>query len=193
MKTEGIPFPTTTVGRVCMATKGKDTHLLSEHPILAKLLTEGGPDVKAYRGYVGASGREGHLAIYPSLADLGKSFEIRQSDILHVEEIPEAFAPFGAIMVWVRADADVAARAVATTTGMAQPTQPTGSKAGTAVSACCARHRSRPRAPQSIPVRPTASASPPAIPVSAAAAGPVTPARCRRRADDHGRAAENCR
>jgi hypothetical protein len=102
-----------------MATKGKDTHLLSEHPILAKLLTEGGPDVKAYRGYVGASGREGHLAIYPSLADLGKSFEIRQSDILHVEEIPEAFAPFGAIMVWVRADADVAARAVATTTGMA--------------------------------------------------------------------------
>lgn len=102
-----------------MATKGKDTHLLSEHPILAKLLTDGGPDVKAYRGYVGASGREGYLALYPSLADLGKSFEIRQSDILHVEEIPETFAPFGAIMVWVRADADVAARAVATTTGVA--------------------------------------------------------------------------
>jgi hypothetical protein len=102
-----------------MATKGKDSHLLAEHPILAKLLTEGGPDVKAYRGYVGASGREGFLAIYPSLADLGKSFEIRQSDILHVEEIPETFAPFGAIMIWVRADADVAARAVATTIGMA--------------------------------------------------------------------------
>jgi hypothetical protein len=102
-----------------MATKGKDSQLLSEHPILAKLLTEGGPDVKTYRGYVGASAREGYLAIYPSLADLAKSFEIRQSDILHVEEIPEAFAPFGAIMVWVRADGDVAARAVATSTGLA--------------------------------------------------------------------------
>jgi len=102
-----------------MATKGKDSHQLSEHPILAKLLTEGGPDVKAYRGYVGASGREGYLTIYPSLADLTRSFEIRESDILHVEDIPEAFAPFGAIMLWVRADADVAARAVATSTGMA--------------------------------------------------------------------------
>ena len=101
-----------------MATKGNDSQLLSEHPILAKLLTEGGPDIKTYRGYAGASGREGYLAIYPSLADLGKSFEIRQSDILHVEEIPETFAPFGAIMIWVRADADIAARAVATTTGM---------------------------------------------------------------------------
>ena len=102
-----------------MATKGKDSQLLSEHPILTKLLTEGGPDIKTYRGYVGASGREGYLAIYPSLADLGKSFEVRQSDILHVEEIPEVFAPFGAIMVWVRADADVAARAVATSSGVA--------------------------------------------------------------------------
>ena len=102
-----------------MATKGKDSHRLSEHPILAKLLTEGGPDVKAYRGYVGASGREGYFTIYPSLADLARSFEIRESDILHVEDIPEAFAPFGAIMIWVRADADVAARAVATSTAMA--------------------------------------------------------------------------
>jgi hypothetical protein len=102
-----------------MATKGKDNNLLSEHPILAKLLTDGGPDVKSYRGYVGTSAREGYLAIYPSLADLAKSFEIRQTDILHVEEIPEAFAPFGAVMVWVRADGDVAARAVATTTGLA--------------------------------------------------------------------------
>jgi hypothetical protein len=102
-----------------MATKGKDSHQLSEHPILAKLLTEGGPDVKAYRGYVGASGREGYLTIYPSLADLARSFEIRESDILHVEDIPEAFAPFGAIMIWVRADADVAARVVATSTAMA--------------------------------------------------------------------------
>jgi hypothetical protein len=102
-----------------MATKGDDRDPLSEHPILARLLTDGGPDVRAYRGYVGTSGREGYLTIYPSLADLSKSFEIRVSDILHVEEIPEIFAPFGAIMLWVKADADVAARAVATSTGAA--------------------------------------------------------------------------
>jgi len=68
---------------------------------------------------VGASGREGYLTIYPSLADLARSFEIRESDILHVEDIPEAFAPVGAIMIWVRAEADVAARVVATSTAMA--------------------------------------------------------------------------
>ena len=39
-----------------MATKSKDSHQLSEHPILAKLLAEGGP-TQGYRGYVGASGR----------------------------------------------------------------------------------------------------------------------------------------
>jgi hypothetical protein len=102
-----------------MATKGEDRHPLSEHPILARLLTDGGPDVRAYRGYVGTSEREGFLTIYPSLADLTKSFEIRASDILHSEQIPEVFAPFGAIMLWVKADADVAARAVATSTGAA--------------------------------------------------------------------------
>ena len=104
---------------------------------------------------------EGYLTIYPSLADLGKSFEIRESDILHVQDIPEAFAPFGAIMLWVRADADVAARAVATSTGMAtaNAAERIESSARPAPR-CCARRRSR---LPLIPVRPTASASPPAI------------------------------
>jgi hypothetical protein len=102
-----------------MATKGDDRDPLSEHPILARLLTDGGPDVRAYRGYVGTSGREGYLTIYPSLADLSNSFEIRASDVLHSERIPEAFAPFGATMLWVKPDADVTARALATSTGAA--------------------------------------------------------------------------
>jgi len=88
--------------------------LLSEHPVVSKLLAEAGPDVKAYRGYPGRANRSGFVTIYPSLADLGRSFEIRESDIVHVERIPEAFAPFDAVMVWVRADAEVSARAVAT-------------------------------------------------------------------------------
>ena len=97
-----------------MAKQGAANSALNEHPIVSKLLTEAGPDVKTYRGYVGRPARDGYLTIYPSLADLGRSFEIRESDIIHVEQIPETFAPFGAIMIWVRADADVSARAVAT-------------------------------------------------------------------------------
>jgi hypothetical protein len=99
-----------------MAAKAASGQSIREHPILAKLLAEGGPDVKAYRGYVSATGRDGYITVYPSLADLGKSFEILRSDVIHVEEIPEVFAPFGAVMIWVGADADIAARMVATGT-----------------------------------------------------------------------------
>jgi hypothetical protein len=96
-----------------MAKESAPRNQIREHPVVARLLAEGGSDVKAYRGYVGGSGRDGYVTMYPSLADLGRSFEIRASDIIHVEDIPEAFAPFGAIMIWVRADADVSARVVA--------------------------------------------------------------------------------
>jgi hypothetical protein len=97
-----------------MAKQTAANNLLSEHPIVSKLLAEAGPDVKAYRGYAGSASRDGYVTIYPSLADLGRSFEIREADIIHVESIPEAFAPFNAIMIWVRSDADVSARAVTT-------------------------------------------------------------------------------
>ena len=97
-----------------MAKQGAANNPLNEHPIVSKLISEAGPDVKAYRGYVGRPARDGYLTIFPSLADLRRSFEIRESDIVHVEQIPEVFAPFGAIMIWVRADADISARAVAT-------------------------------------------------------------------------------
>jgi hypothetical protein len=97
-----------------MAKQSQADNLLSEHPVVSKLLAEAGPDAKAYRGYPGRADRSGFVTIYPSLADLGRSFEIREADIVHVERIPEAIAPFDAIMVWVRADAEVSARAVAT-------------------------------------------------------------------------------
>jgi hypothetical protein len=87
---------------------------ITEHPIVSKLLAEAGSDVKAYRGYAGRAGRDGYITIYPSLADLGRSFEIREADIIHIENIPEVFAPFNAIMIWVRSDAEVSARAVTT-------------------------------------------------------------------------------
>lgn len=97
-----------------MAKQPAANNPINEHPIVSKLLAEAGPDVKAYRGYAGRAGRDGYITIYPSLADLGRSFEIREADIIHVENIPEIFAPFNAIMIWVRPDAEVSARAVTT-------------------------------------------------------------------------------
>jgi hypothetical protein len=97
-----------------MAKQAAADNKISEHPLVSKLLAEAGPDVKAYRGYAGRASRDGYITIYPSLADLGRSFEIREADVVHVEDIPEAFAPFNAIMIWVRSDADVSARAVTT-------------------------------------------------------------------------------
>ncbi len=89
---------------------------LDEHPVLAKLLAAGGSSLTAFRGYVGASSRDGYVSFYPRLSDLGKSYEIRGADIVHVEKIPEAIAPFGAVMIWVRSNADVSSTLVANTT-----------------------------------------------------------------------------
>lgn len=107
-----------------MAVESTSGNPIEEHPLLAKLLAEGGPDLKAYRGYVGPSSRDGHVTVYPSLADLGKSFEIRGADIVHVEEISEQFAPFGAVMIWVKPDADIASRVLATATRKASAGAP---------------------------------------------------------------------
>lgn len=86
---------------------------LDEHPVLARLLATGGSSLIAFRGYVGASSRDGYVSFYPRLSDLGKSYEIRGADIVHVEKIPETIAPFGAVMIWVRSDADVSSTLVA--------------------------------------------------------------------------------
>ena len=89
---------------------------IRENSVLTTLLEAGGPELKRYRGYVGRSEKAECIRLYPRLADLGTSFEIRGADIVHVEQIPEAFAPFGASLVWVKPDADVASRVEAVAT-----------------------------------------------------------------------------
>jgi hypothetical protein len=106
-----------------MAVKDASGKSIQEHPILSRLLSEGGSGVRAYKGYIGASSREGHLNLYPNLADLGTSFELRGTDVLHIESIPESFAPFGAVMVWVRGDANVASQVVATAAADLSPAE----------------------------------------------------------------------
>ncbi len=107
-----------------MAVKSASGTPIPEHSILARLLAAGGSELKVFRGYVGPSVREGYLSVYPSLAELGRSYEIRGEDIVHVEEIPAAFAPFGAVMLWVQPGADVAARVVESSTRKASASRP---------------------------------------------------------------------
>ena len=95
-----------------MAVESALGYAIPEHPVLAKLLQAGGSELRAYRGYIGPSEKDGYLTLYPNLSNLGKSFEIRGADIVHVEDVPETFAPFAASMIWVKPDADVASRTV---------------------------------------------------------------------------------
>ena len=99
-----------------MAVESALGDVIQENPVLATLLEAGGGELKRYRGYIGRSEKDGCIRLYPRLSNLGTSFEIHGADIVHVEEIPQAFAPFGASLVWVRPDADVASRIEAVAT-----------------------------------------------------------------------------
>jgi hypothetical protein len=81
---------------------------IPENPLLAKLLvTDGATNAITFRGYVSQSTAEGYVSLYPSLDDLSESLEIAQADILHFSEVPESVMPHGAMIVWVKQDAQI--------------------------------------------------------------------------------------
>ena len=86
--------------------KQKFDDQLGPHPLLNRLL-EVGPDVRAFRGYVGPDQRNGRVRLYPSLGDLGFSIEINKSDIVAAAAAPESLLPHGGTVVWVKPDAEV--------------------------------------------------------------------------------------
>ena len=92
---------------------------IKEHSQLAKLIAAGAVTATVYRGYVGSSKAEGCISLYPSLDDLSKSIEISRSDIVDFEEFSESGEPSGKMSVWVRKDAQIAFRQVATVGGAA--------------------------------------------------------------------------
>lgn len=77
------------------------------HPLVGKL-TSGKDDTGAVKllGYFGSSA-DGVIKVYPSLDDLSVYYEIREADILHVEDAPEQELPHGGSAIWVKADASV--------------------------------------------------------------------------------------
>jgi hypothetical protein len=88
--------------------KNKD---IPENPLLARLLVvDGAANAITLRGYVGRSTAEGYVNLYPKLDDLSESLEIAQADILHFSEVPESVMPYGAMILWVKKDAQITHR-----------------------------------------------------------------------------------
>jgi hypothetical protein len=83
------------------------------NPLLAKIAGDGPSAVRSFTGYVGPSARSDCITVYSSIKDLQRSIEINVADIVHIEEIPETIVPFGAHVVWVKTDAEVAVRRIA--------------------------------------------------------------------------------
>jgi hypothetical protein len=89
-----------------MANQQPDDRHLRAHPLLSQLLKVG-PNVRAFRGYVGPEKDEGRVMLYQSLGDLSFSIEIKKSDIVASAAAPETLLPHGGTVIWVKPDAEV--------------------------------------------------------------------------------------
>jgi hypothetical protein len=77
------------------------------HPLVEKLTSgSGDAGVSKLLGYFGSS-TDGVVKVYPSLDDLGVYYEIREDDIVQVEEAPADELPYGGSAIWVKARARV--------------------------------------------------------------------------------------
>jgi hypothetical protein len=83
-----------------------------EDKILSKLRSAPGQapaGVTSFTGLLGKSSKEGYWLLYLSL-DMSRSVEIKETDIVHTEQLPADRSPFGSLggtQVWVRHDANV--------------------------------------------------------------------------------------
>jgi hypothetical protein len=89
-----------------MAVQKRDDQHLEAHPLLTRLL-DAGPNVRAFRGYVGPDEDSGRVRLYQSLGDLSFNVEIRKSDIVASAAAPESLLPHGGTVIWVKPDAEV--------------------------------------------------------------------------------------
>src|SRR6266581_4031392 len=75
------------------------------HPLVEELTKRGDSAVKLL-GYFGST-NDGVVKVYPSLNDLSVYYEISESDILHVEDVPAEELPHGGSAIWVKANARI--------------------------------------------------------------------------------------
>jgi hypothetical protein len=78
------------------------------HPLVKKLeAAAGAQGAIKLLGYFGGSAGEGTVRIHPSLDDLSVYFEVREDDILHVEDADPSECPHGGSAIWVKGNAQV--------------------------------------------------------------------------------------
>ena len=77
------------------------------HPLVDKL-TDGKGEAGSVKllGYFG-SAADGVVKVYPSLDDLSVYYQIREADIVHVEDAPAEELPHGGSAIWVKTNAQV--------------------------------------------------------------------------------------
>ena len=77
--------------------------------------------VTSFIGLLGTSPKEGYWLLYLTL-DMTRSVEIKESDIVHTEQLPPDRSPFGSLggtQVWVKQDANVTTSQTASVTHQA--------------------------------------------------------------------------
>jgi hypothetical protein len=94
---------------------------LLENPLLTRLLSAGAAESVSFRGYIGASAKEGHITLYPNLDDLSRSIEIPRKDIIDFAELPDTVLPLGAVIIWVGKSATITERGVAELRDISSP------------------------------------------------------------------------
>jgi hypothetical protein len=102
---------------------GGESKRFKEHPIIERLRAEPGKEAEQtvrLMGYVGRSGKEGSIRLYPTLDDLSQYIEIREEDVLHSEDVPDTIMEHGASSLWVKASAELLHRQTQTQTVQAQ-------------------------------------------------------------------------
>lgn len=87
------------------APSSNDDHLRA-HPLLSQLL-QAGPNIRAFRGYVGEVKDSERMRLYPSLGDLSFWVEFNKNDIVASAAAPETLLPHGGAVVWLQPDAEV--------------------------------------------------------------------------------------
>jgi hypothetical protein len=81
---------------------------LNENPLVSALISRGAENARVLRGFVGPSRDDRHITLYQSLARLGDTVEIPREDIVYALDAPRS--ELGAVILWVRDDAQVSVR-----------------------------------------------------------------------------------
>jgi len=105
------------------ATGGEGSKKIPEHPLLAKLRGDPAQTQEStvrLMGYVGRATRQGCVRLYPSLDDLSQYIDVQESDIVHVEQVPESVMEHGGSSLWVKQSAELVHSRTETTTVQAQ-------------------------------------------------------------------------